>query len=170
MPVFSTNCRRLSEESLKPTPLPPRKQGLLGVVDDLCRGFQISIIRMHGVFPRCAGWHGSQGFINFDAEDIRRQFKKHRPRPSFHRISESDGKVLGNPFDIETGSRPFRDRLDDIHLLDLLERSFQIVAKRMPAAQNHQRRIVQIGVGDAGEAVGKPGAGSQEADTRVFPV
>ena len=40
----------------------------------------------------------------------------------------------------------------------------------MPAAQDHQRRVVQVGVGYAGEAVGEPRSGREKADARLSRV
>jgi len=110
------------------------KQRIFCIVDDLCSGFQIGVVRMHRVFAGGTPGHRRQRFFDLNTQNIRRQLQKYRTGASLHRVAEGNGKIFGNPFGIITGGRPFGDGMHDVHLIDFLQGPFQIVAQRMPAA------------------------------------
>jgi len=61
---------------------------------------------------------------------------------------------FGNPLGMRDRARPLRDRAQDAHLVDRLERKLVVVGERTAPANQHHRDRVHEGIGDPGDRIG----------------
>src|SRR5579871_1683570 len=82
-------------------------------------------------------------------------------------MTKRGGDELGYPLGMRNRTRPLRDRPQDAHLIDGLQRELVVVGERTAAANQHHRDRIHEGVGDAGHRISHSRTRGDDRDARA---
>src|SRR5919202_2376486 len=142
----------------------------LGVDEDL--GEAVDVVRVADALRRgavAARLAGDDGALDrhLVVQDVAADLEEDGPGRAGHRLAEGHRAHVGHALGRHDVRGELRDRLHDVDVGQVLEGAHLVLVQRALAADQQERALRAEGVGDAGDRVGRAGAGGDDRAARL---